>query len=412
MHSEASDREALEPQRRRRVGGADREAGEHRDRLDRALGDARARRRAPAHAATIARAVLVGHVARRERQERLVDAVDLDVLELVDADDVDVDREAGDQRPRRGPRARPPSAEPGQRVDRDQVERDDADRRADDVCGREKRHSAPSRPGCRPGTATARPVTRARRPQRAARARPTGTNTRARQRAEHEAPGEHEPPPQAHRRRARPRPRRRARAATRPAAGLRPADGDRVARCGGRGTSPARPRRARRPRSPRARTTRGTAPRSGTASTARRARAGCGRPAAPGPTTSATPPGLQHAVGLGDRRARARASTRSSRPRRSGRSGRSANGSASASPSSFAHARERRLALGAGELVRALVEHRHAVGVDALDDPLGREARTRAGVEDLAAARSSSCAASSAADRMAGVQNSGLTQRS
>ena len=43
--------------------------------------------------------------------------------------------------------------------------------------------------------------------------------------------------------------------------------------------------------------------------------------------------------------------------------------------------RERRLALGVAQLVRALVEHRHAVGVDPLDDPLGREARTCSGVE-------------------------------
>ena len=42
---------------------------------------------------------------------------------------------------------------------------------------------------------------------------------------------------------------------------------------------------------------------------------------------------------------------------------------------------QRGLALGVAELVRALVEHRHAVGVDALDDPFGREARTCSGVE-------------------------------
>ena len=33
--------------------------------------------------------------------------------------------------------------------------------------------------------------------------------------------------------------------------------------------------------------------------------------------------------------------------------------------------------------MRALVEHRHAIGVDPLDDPLGREARTRTGVQGL-----------------------------
>ena len=70
-------------------------------------------------------------VAARERQERLVDAVDLDVLELVDADDVDVHAEAGEQRP--GEVADPVGeADAGERVDAQHVQPRDARGRADD----------------------------------------------------------------------------------------------------------------------------------------------------------------------------------------------------------------------------------------------------------------------------------------
>ena len=62
------------------------------------------------------------------------------------------------------------------------------------VCGREKRHSASSRPACRPRDGDRDAVHRAAAQPRAQRERdPDRHEHRARERAEHEAPGEHEP---------------------------------------------------------------------------------------------------------------------------------------------------------------------------------------------------------------------------
>ena len=107
------------------------------------------------HATTIARAAPQRQVARRDRQERLVDAVDLDVGDLVDADDRDVDGEAGDQRGQQVAGARRASA----LGDGDRVQADDRERGADDRVrpreapqhaerrcdGRRRRHAAVTR---------------------------------------------------------------------------------------------------------------------------------------------------------------------------------------------------------------------------------------------------------------------------
>ena len=191
------------------------------------------------------------------------------------------------------------------------------------VCGREKRHSAPSRPACRPGHGDRDAVHSAAAQPRAQRERdPDRHEDRARERAEHEAPGEHEPPPQAHRRaqvlrRAGGRERRR------PGGRLAAADGDRVA-----AAAVAVPVRRDRceldvleagPHEPLAVLVLGREQHP----QLREPRAGCGRRAAP--ARPRAPPRRAPARGRPPRsRARARASTRSSRPRRSGRSGRSA----------------------------------------------------------------------------------------
>ena len=165
------EREALEPQRRGRVGGADRQSGEHGDGLLRALGDRQHDGERGGRADHGAR-VLVGHLPRRQRQERLVDAVDVDVLDLVDADDVDVDREARDERPPEIPEAAA-DGQPGDGGGRDQVQRDDADRRADD---RVRAREAPQRPErADRGEGDGAAGHRRRRSDRIA---PTGTNTR------------------------------------------------------------------------------------------------------------------------------------------------------------------------------------------------------------------------------------------
>ena len=284
MHSDAATGEALEPQRRQRVGRAHRQADDDRDRLDRALRDrqhdGQRRRRRHDRAPGLHR-----HLARRQRQERLVDAIDLDVLELVDADDVDVDREPRDQRPEQ---VEEPAVErqPRQRGDRDQVERDDADRRADD---RVRAREAPQRAE-RPGRRQ-RDRAPGHRRRRSAQHGADRHEHEARQRAEHEAPGEGEAAQPVHGRldvleglgeRERRLPRHR----------LAPAHGDRVLRA--RVAVPAGRDRGHRDvleagaLEPLAvlRLGREQHPQLGQPAQHR------GRPAAPGPTTSATPPGF------------------------------------------------------------------------------------------------------------------------
>ena len=168
------------------------------------------------------------------------------------------------------------------------------------VCGREKRHSASSRPAwpARHGDRDAihrSPPSRA----RSASAIPTGTNT-----APASEPSTKRPANTSRRRRpigarrssvgAGERERRRPGA---PACGRsrRPRSG-----CGGRGTSPARPARARRPRSPHARTIRGTGPRSGNSIHSSASRRRIAVPGRHRPDHERHPAGRQHAVGLGD----------------------------------------------------------------------------------------------------------------
>jgi hypothetical protein len=90
------EREALEPDRREAVQRAHGQGGGDRDRLGGALGQCHGERDDRA-GGDDDRRVAGREVARRDRQVGLVDAVDLDVGELVDADDRDVDGEAGDQ---------------------------------------------------------------------------------------------------------------------------------------------------------------------------------------------------------------------------------------------------------------------------------------------------------------------------
>ena len=73
--------------------------------------------------ATIRHAAATRQLAGRDRQERLVDAVDLDVGDLVDADDEDVHAQAGDERP---DEVADGAGRPGQLRDGDHVEPGDA----------------------------------------------------------------------------------------------------------------------------------------------------------------------------------------------------------------------------------------------------------------------------------------------
>src|SRR3954468_19151031 len=123
-------RKALQAQRRHRVGGSDGEPERHRHELGHALRDRedeRDHRRRRDDPPPRGRA----QVAGRDRQERLIDAVDLDVLELVDADDEDVHAPRGDERAGQVEELRVERAA-GELDDRDRVEREHAERRADD----------------------------------------------------------------------------------------------------------------------------------------------------------------------------------------------------------------------------------------------------------------------------------------
>ena len=118
-----------------------------------------------------------GQVAGGQRQPRLVDAVDVDVLELVEADDEDVDRERGDQRPDEV-EGGAPGRQRAELVGGDGEEPGDVERRSDDgVRAREapQRRDRPARrrSGRRAAGAHQRRPRRARRRASA----PIGTNT-------------------------------------------------------------------------------------------------------------------------------------------------------------------------------------------------------------------------------------------
>ena len=102
-----------------------------------------------------------------------------------------------------------------------------------------------------------------------------------------------------------------------------------------------------------------------------------------GPITSAAPPVAQDAVGLGDAALRVGPVLDATRPRRSGRTRRRRTAAPRRRRAACGRPASAGLRARARELVRALVEHRHARGVDARDDPLGGEARAGAGVEHL-----------------------------
>ena len=326
------DREALEPQRRERVGAPTASAGGDRDASPTPPCVSAMRDRQHRQTATIARAPAVRQLARRDRQVRLVDAVDLDVGDLVDADDRDVDGERRDQR-------------------REQV-------------------AAAPRPvalgaaiAYRPGTLSAVPIDRVRAREAPQHARRRAR--RARRRLRPTAVATWRPP----RRCAEPRAQRQRRSPTgtkaAPAASRRRSAPRSAARLDGR-----RRRSAARARSGEARRGLDAADRERVRRAAvavpvgRELAARMSREAgAAGTTPVLVGAGEQHprlgepardAVGRADRadhqrrrrparsrgrprrcRAAGPASTRSSRPRRSGRTRRRANGSASASPSTL-----------------------------------------------------------------------------
>jgi hypothetical protein len=92
------ERPTLEPDRRQRVRGTDHEGGDHRRGLQEALGQGEHDRQdgGDGHDPPCGRR---RELPGRERQVRLVDPVDIDVGELVDADDRDVHAGACDQHP-------------------------------------------------------------------------------------------------------------------------------------------------------------------------------------------------------------------------------------------------------------------------------------------------------------------------
>ena len=290
------------------------------------------------------------------------------------ADDVDVDREPGHEHPPEVPQPLP-QRQLRQRVGRDQVERDDADRGPDD---RVRAREAPERAErARRGHGDGAAAHRRRRSDRTA---PTGTNAApasepstkrpantSRRRQPIGAPHVLDGGGQRHRRLARRR--------------LAPAHRDGVERA--RVAVPVRRHRGQldvleaRALEPVAVLRLG-----------REQHPQLGEPpqhAVPGrhrPGQHRDAAGLEHAVGLGDpalgRRPVLDRAGGDVAVEAVGRE-RQRLGVAEL----LAHAGEDRLALGPRELVRALVEHRHAVAVDRLDDPLGREARTSTGVQDL-----------------------------
>ena len=205
---------------------------------------------------------------------------------------------------------------------------------------------------------------------------------------------------------------RRRRAATAPAPASSPSPRPRRAPARPRYQSGATRHELARRRSRRAPTTRGTRPRPGTASTCRPAARSepVGRPH--GPDHDARAARAQHAVGLGDPALRVgpvldaprRDVAVEARRRRTGAPPRRR----AASRTPRAPAWRARGASWCG-LWSSIVTR---AGIHARHDPLGREAGARARVEHVEPASRRARRRRARASRIAGVQNSGLTQRS